>query len=237
MNELLTGLMMLVLYFIIMASMAFILRKLIQIPDELYRKLLHCILLGSLLIWTYAFNTWYLSVLSAIGFAVILYPVLIVAGRIKTISQFLIERKSGEFKRSLLVAFFMYGLITTVCWGWLGDKLLGLCSIYAWGFGDAAAALVGKRFGKHGIQGKHIEGRKSLEGTLAMFSVSFVCVLLLLHYRGGLEWFAYLTIATMTASVSAIVELYSLDGMDTITCPVAAMVILLTMVNWMGGGI
>jgi len=237
MNELLTGFVVLGMYIIIMVALALLLRAVIRMPDEVYRKLLHCILLGGLFVWTVGFKTWYISVLSAIGFAVVIYPVLIAGGRIECISRLFIERRSGEFKRSLIVVFLMYGIITSICWGWLGDKLLGLCSIFAWGFGDAAAALVGKRWGKHGIEGKHIEGRKSLEGTFAMFTISFVCVLLFLCYRGGMAWYEYIMISTITAVVSAVVELYSLDGMDTITCPVAAMVVILPLVHLFGGEI
>ena len=40
-----------VLYFVIAASSALLLRKLTSVPDEVFRKLLHMILLGSLAVW------------------------------------------------------------------------------------------------------------------------------------------------------------------------------------------
>ncbi len=235
--ELLTGMQALGIYILVMVCIAFALRAFTKIPNEVYRKLLHCILLGALYVWTFGFETWYISVLSAVGFALVLYPVLIFVPRIKWVARFLIERKAGEFKRSLLVVFLMYGVVTTVCWGFLGDRMVGLCSFYAWGFGDAAAALVGKRFGKHSIEGKHIEGRKSWEGTIAMFMVSFLCVAVLLTLRSGMAWHTCLLISVITAAVSAAVELFSLDGFDTIMCPVTAMAVLLPLVHFIGGGI
>ena len=45
----------------------------------------------------------------------------------------------------------MFMLAVGVCWGRLGDRNLALASIFAWGPGDAAAALVGKRYGKNKI--------------------------------------------------------------------------------------
>lgn len=136
-----------------------------------------------------------------------------------------------------MIVFVMFAAVICVCWGWLGDKLLALASVYAWGFGDAAAALVGKRFGRRALTGAHIEGRKSVEGSLAMFATSFVCVAAVLLFRGGLPWYGYLVIPAATALAAAVVELFSLRGMDTITCPLAAMAVLLPLVHLMGGGL
>lgn len=231
------GLCVLAIYFIICASTAFICRRFLRIPDEVFRKILHGILLGSLLVWTVQFDQWYLAALSALAFAAAVYPLLKAAERWKGYSRFVTERSRGELKQSLIVVFVMYAAVVTVCWGWLNEKLLALCSIYAWGFGDAAAALVGKRYGRHTLQGKHIEGRKSAEGTLAMFAVSFVCVLIILILRGGMAWHGCLIAAVATALVSAAVELFTMRGMDTITCPLAAMAVLLPLVHFLGGGL
>ena len=231
------GLGVLAIYFIVCASTAFICRRFLRIPDEVFRKILHGILLGSLLVWTVQFDRWYLAALSALSFAAAVYPLLKAAERWKGYSHFVTERSSGELKQSLIVVFVMYAIIVTVCWGWLNEKLLALCSIYAWGFGDAAAALIGKRYGRHKLEGKHIEGRKSAEGTLAMFTVSFACVLIILILRGGMAWHEYLITAFVTALVSSAVELYTMRGMDTITCPLAAMAVLLPLVHLLGGGL
>lgn len=237
MHELIGGMQVILLYFLIAASSALLLRRFVRVPDELFRKLLHFILLGSLLIGTLVFESWYIAAGSALGFAAAVYPVLKLAEHWQGFSHFVTERKSGELKSSLLIVFFMYAVVAAVCWGWLGDKLLVLCSIYAWGIGDAFAALVGKAVGRHALQGAHIEGRKSVEGTLAMFGASFLSVLLILIVRGGMNWYAYPIIALITAAVSAVVELFSMKGMDTITCPLAAMAVLLPLVHAFGGGI
>ena len=126
-------------------------------------------------------------------------------------------------------------VVVCVCWGWLQDRMLVLASIYAWGFGDAAAALIGKHFGKHPLQWKKLDGRKSAEGTLAMFVVSLCSVTLLLALRGQMPWYGVAVTATVTALVSAAVELYTPGGMDTITCPLAAMCTLLPLTALFGG--
>lgn len=235
MRELLYGSVTIIIYFVLCASSALLLRHFCRVPREVFRKLLHLILLVSLAVWVFAFRTWWMSVLSAVVFAIAVYPVLSLAEKIKGFSELLTERKTGEIKRSLLVVFGMYAIVASVCWGWLGDRLLALCSVFAWGFGDAAAALVGTRFGKHPINWKYIDGRKTAEGSLAMFAVSFFSVLVLLLLRGGLPFAAYMVIPLLTAFASALTELYTPNGMDTISCPLAAMATLLPLTALFGG--
>jgi len=221
-------------YFIIAASIAIGCRFFIKIPDELFRKILHCILLGSLLPFIFAFETWWMSALTAVVFAIVVYPILAFFERYKTFSELTTERKKGELKNSLLLVFGMFAVVISICWGWLSDKYLVLASIYAWGFGDAAAALVGTKYGKHKIKWKYIDGKKSVEGSVAMFITSLVSVAVILGYRGGMSIIGYIIISTITAIVSAFAELYSKDGMDTVICPISAMVALLPLVYLFG---
>lgn len=237
MDAVVHGLGNVLLYFAIAASAALLLRRFIRIKDEVFRKGLHCILLGSLLVLVYSFSVWWQAALTALGFAAAVYPILCLAERIKGFSAFVTERTSGELKRSLLIVFFMFAVEMSVCWGWLGDQQLVLASVYAWGFGDAAAALIGKRFGRHALTGAHIEGRKSVEGSLSMFVVSFLCVGVILALRGGLPPYGYVLIPVLTAASATIVELFSLHGMDTITCPLAATAVLLPLIYCIGGAI
>ncbi len=234
MQEFVVGFGWLILYFAVCASAAILLRCTKKMPDEVFRKLLHMILLGSLAVWVAVFETWWMTALSAVGFALVVYPILRLAEMWKGYSEFIDERKSGELKSSLLVVFFMFAVVVAVCWGAFGDKMLVLASVYAWGFGDAAAALIGKRFGKHKIP-KVAKGRKSVEGTLAMFAVSFGSVLVLLALRGGMGCAGCVVTSVSVAAASALVELITPDGMDTLSCPMAAMVVLLPLVYVFGG--
>ena len=225
------------LYYIIFAASALALRFLVKIPDEIFRKLLHFILIGSFPVYVYAFEEWWASALAAILFAVIVFPVLMYFERLKAYSEFVTERKKGELKSSLLIVFFMFAVVISVCIGWLGDKYIALCSIFAWGIGDAFAALIGKRFGKHKITAKHIDGKKSYEGTAAMFICSLASVAAVLLCRGGLSAAGYVVIPIVTAAVAAAVELYSKNGLDTLFCPLSAMVTVIPLVFIFGGAV
>ena len=233
--ELLIGFGWIALYFVGAASLALLFRFLIKIPDEIYRKLLHMILLCSLIVWVVVFTTWWLAVIAAVAFAIIVFPILLIFEKRQKYSQLLTERKHGELKYSLLIVFSMFSIVMSVCWGWLGDKYLVLASVFAWGFGDAAAALIGKRFGKHKITWKITDQKKSWEGTIAMFATALATVLAILLVRGGLMVAGYIVIPIVTAAVCAFVELCSRQGFDTITCPLAAMATILPLVYAFGG--
>ena len=235
MQELFHGVAALLLYFVAAASTALISRVLIKIPDELFRKILHCILLGSLLIFVFCFAVWWHAALCCIAFAAVVYPALAWFERFKGFSELTTERKKGELKESLLLVFGMFALVITVCWGWLCDRYLVLASVYAWGFGDAAAALVGKKWGKHKVRLGHADAKKSVEGSAAMFFVSLVSVTVILACRGGLSAAGYVVVPIITAFISAAAELYSKGGHDTVICPLSAMVVLLPLVHLFGG--
>ncbi len=218
---------LLLAYFLIAAVIALLIRARFNLPREMFRKTLHGILLFSLPVYLYAFPSWSLSALAAIVFALIVYPLLALGERLEGYAEFLTQRKEGEIKRSLMLVFLMFAVIISLCWGWLEDRLLAAACIAAWGFGDAAAALVGKRFGRHPLKGRLIEGRKSWEGTLTMFAVSFLAVFLIMMVRGGLSWQQCFAMALITGAVSAAVELYTLGGFDTLTCPLAAAAVII----------
>lgn len=205
-------------------------RKFIKIPDELFRKILHFILLGAYIPLCFAFEAWWMATVFALSLIVILFPALFFAQKIPIFSSFVNERKKGEFISSMVLAVGMMAFSTAVCWGLFDDKYLVLTSIYAWGIGDALAALIGKRFGKHKIKWKMTDGKKSVEGSLAMFSCALVSVFTVLLIRGGIAIPMCLCIATLVALVCTFTELCAKNGLDTILCPVSAMVVIIPMI-------
>ena len=235
MQELLNGAMVFALYVIPAAAIMITARRFIKIPDELFRKILHFILLGAYLPFLFAFETWWLSAVLAAVLIAVIYPILAFAGRLPRFSSFVNERKTGEFKSSMVLALSMIVLSISICWGLFGDKLLVLACVYAWGIGDAFAALVGKRFGKHKIHLPFADPHKSWEGSAAMFLCSMLSVMMILLIRGGLAWPTCLLISIGTAVVTTYVELCTKGGLDTITCPTAAMAVILPLVKLLGG--
>jgi len=209
--------------------LVFLIRRLFRVSAELSRKLVHMSVIAALTAWLYGFDDWRAAVLVMAVFVIVVYPILLILEK-QTVFRFLdrlvSERHAGEIRMSLCAVGFMFMLVTAVCWGYFGDRTLALASIYAWGPGDAAAALIGTRFGKTKI-GR--EKKKSLEGTLAMFTLSFLCVFVILLAGDSLPPLPALAAALLTAAVSAQVELEERRGLDTLFCPMAAMTILCVM--------
>lgn len=229
MNPFLYGTLITVLYILVAVGVMMLIRAIATIPDELFRKALHFVLLGAYIPLVFAFSEWWMAALFASSLIVILFPALHFAQKIPMFSSFVNERKKGEFKSSMIYAVGMMAFSILVCWGLAGDKYLVLVSIYAWGIGDGLAALVGKKYGKHKIKWKFADGKKSVEGSLTMFLCSLVSVITVLIIRGNINIFACLFIGILTAVVTTVAELCAKDGLDTIICPISAMVVIIPM--------
>ena len=235
MQELLHGALVFVLYVLPLGLVMLLARIFLKMPDELFRKILHFILLGAYIPFLFGFKTWWIVVIFALILIIILYPALLFAGKLKMFSSFVNERKEGEFKSSMILALVTVIFSISVCWGIFGDKMLTLACVYAWGVGDALAALVGKRFGKHKTKLPLADPRKSWEGTLAMFVCAFASVLFVLLIRGGLGIGECLLISAVAAAATSYVELITKGGLDTVTCPAVAMVIIIPLTKIFGG--
>ena len=224
------GTLITVLYIVVCVGVMMLARMLVRIPDELFRKILHFILLGAYVPLCFAFQAWWMAAVFALSLMVILFPALFFAQKIPQFSSFVNERKKGEFKGSMVYAVGMMALSVTLCWGLFGDKYLVLASIYAWGVGDALAALVGKRFGKHKIRWRIADGKKSFEGSIAMLVCAFLSVLTVLLVRGGISLPMCILISALAALFTTFTELCTKNGLDTVICPLSAMAVIVPMV-------
>lgn len=106
MNEFFIGFFILITYYAVMATVAIILRLTLKIPNEVFRKILHFILLGSIFVFTFGFERWWASALSAVIFMVVVYPILYFAERFKNYSKTVTERKKGGTKKQSFSCFF-----------------------------------------------------------------------------------------------------------------------------------
>lgn len=222
-REVLAGFGVFTVYYIIAALILLIVLALLKPPKELFRKLLHLTCAMSVIVLLHVFNTWYLAMLAAIAFPIFLYPLISFIERFPKIIGIFNQRKRGEIRSSLIISFFAIGMLIAIFWGWLGEqwKYIIIVSVMAWGFGDAAAALVGKAFGRNLIRHRWVEATKTREGAIAMYSVSAVVILLSLIIYTSLPLYLCLAGALLVAPICAVVELISHHGLDTITVPFA----------------
>lgn len=234
-NEGLIGLGIFIGYFLLAGSLTAIFRKILHVPSELVRKMLHLICVMSVVLLLRVFTTWYAAVLAVLAFGAIVYPILVFVERFPLYGRFFAQRKDGEIKTSLILAFLMISLLTTVFWGLLGTswKYIIIVSVMAWGYGDAAAALIGKTWGRHHIEHRMVEGKKTIEGTIAMFAVSCLAIFITTMIYTAAPWYLCFVIALLVAPVCAVVELFSRRGMDTITVPFSAAISVFMLVSFL----
>ena len=67
-----------------------------------------------------------------------------------------------------------------------------------------------------------------------MFGASFVGILAVLLLTGPANWSVNLPVAVLTAAVCALVELYTKNGMDTVTGPLAAAAMMIMLFRLWG---
>ena len=103
----------------------------------------------------------------------------------------------------------------------MGDALLFCIPMLVLTLADAAAALIGTRFGRHPYAFNR--GRKTLEGSAAFFVVALACVYL------PLSWYAsgnYLMVALTVAALATGIEAMSGRGLDNVLIPVGVFAML-----------
>ncbi|MGN1060777.1 MAG: TSUP family transporter [Candidatus Coproplasma sp.] len=203
-----------------------LLRLCFKMPSEVARKLLQFPAMGSVIFMLYVAKSWEAAVICAILFCLIVYPVLCLLEKWKGYTNLFIERKPGEVKKSLFLLFGTHIALALLCCGVLNKQYIAVTAILVWGIADTAAALVGKRFGKHHISLRFADSHKTWEGTAAMAITSFITGAAILLLISPLVWWKCLLFSLLAAPFSATAELYSHNGNDTVSVPVAVTAVL-----------
>ena len=189
-----------------------------HLPHEVFRKLLHMVAFFSAPLIMHAAPNWLVAVATLVLFGAVVWPILVLGERLPWYADIFVQRRTHEVRRSLLILFWGDAAIVAWCWGLCGRPQVAVAAILMWGFGDAAAALVGKRFGKHHVSLPLADHKKTWEGSAAMCAVELVVGLLVLGACPQV---------LLAALAGAYVELITHGGYDTITVPVANALVLL----------
>ena len=216
--------------FIIPSVLVLILvRSLIKVPAFVFRKLLHIVGFVCVTLMTLAAESWQAAALTAILAAALLYPLLRILEKDPRYADFFVEKGPGEVRKSLLMLFLTFAALITIVWGIFGQPHLAAAAILMWGTGDAAAALAGIPLGKHKIRSRLTDGKKSIEGSAAMFIVSFLVGAAMLIGVQKISLPRALFAAGISALAGTVTELISPSRYDTVTVPpvIAAFLLLL----------
>ena len=207
------------------------LRFLTKIPSFIFRKLLHLAAFSCFAVVVLSAREWAASAVLAVLIAVLIFPILSLLEKEPWYEKLFVQKSKGEVKRSLLMLFFMFAVLILVGWGIFNEPKLIAASILMWGLGDAAAALVGIPFGKHKVKIKGTDGKKSWEGSLAMFLLSFLAGFVILFFYQKTDARKALLMALIAAFFGSCTELFSPSEWDTVTVPTVITMVLLILIN------
>ncbi len=231
-----TGALLLMAYYLVFCLLLpTLLKAFTGAPKELVRKIQHVVYSLSIFLMIKLFSSWYAAVIAASVLIMAAYPALLFLEKTSWYRKLFVDRKAkgGELRKQLLLVQFSFALLIFLFWGLLGTdwRYLVPVAVMAWGFGDAAAALVGKAFGRKLVISRFVDGPKTYAGTAAMFLAAALAIFLTLLIYAGKPWQTSLLIAVTVAPVCAVVELFSRRGIDTLTVPLAAAAMMLPLIH------
>ena len=184
-------------------------RRLAKLPPDVTRKVIHV----GVAAWALPTALWFRSPWWAAA-----TPLVFVGLNALSYKLRLMESIEEEGRGSPGTIYFPLSFAALILLLWpLGGRAAMVAGLYAMGFGDAAASVLGRRYGRR----RYRLGRvvKSWEGTAVMFLFSFVAILLGVW---PILWRAAWIPALGAAAVAAAAEAPAGKGLDNITVPFAA---------------
>lgn len=215
-------------FIVSLASVLLVIRYTTKVKDYVFRKLLHIVAFTSVLPLVFSTQIWWIAVAVEILFLIVVIIALHFLENFSFYKSLFIEKAKHEVILSFIALFGLISVLLTVFWGLLGREHLYIAvgAIMAWGPGDAVAAIIGKTHGGHKLQGKLIEGVKSMEGSIGMAVTSFLCLLPILLTMSELSFGVALVAALIIAPLASLTELFTKGGWDTVTVPIVSALLL-----------
>lgn len=215
-------------YIVALAAILIVVRFTTRVPDYIFRKLLHFVAFTSILPLVFGTDVWWIAAAVEVVFLLLVMLALHYFEHYPFYQNLFVEKAKHEVIRSFIGLFGLMTVLIAVFWGGFGREAayIAVGAIMAWGPGDAAAAIIGRNFGRHKLQGRWIEGVKSVEGSVGMAITSFVCLLPVLLFMSPLPWRTSLVFALVVAPAAALTELFTPKGWDTVSVPVVSALLL-----------
>jgi len=195
-------------------------------PAEFTRKLVH--IGAGMWIWVILllFDHWQFAIIPTASF--IIFNAIFL--RYHVFSA--MDPKEGATPGTVYFAFSCTLLLFIFHTGWeqgfpRGLEEYAMAGIMAMTWGDAFASIIGKRFGKHSYTVPGSKGHKrTLEGSLACFSFTFVAVAITLAIVSSLSLPLILLGGLFAAIVGTLLEAISPWGSDNLTVPIGVAIVL-----------
>ncbi len=211
-----TGLVFVYLYVIMLI---FLSERVLKKYPQLSRKFLH-IMVGNILFIIPLFDSrWVMVLLAAAPF--ILFTFLMCP-----FSP--IKFKSGTSMAGHRLGLVFYSISWTILAIFFFDRLeIIAVGIIAMSYGDGFAAVIGQRYGKRKFN--ILGDQKSVEGSITMFMVTLVAMILILPYFNAVPSKMWIVVP-LTALVATIAEATVPKGMDNISASLSVAILYYVLV-------
>jgi len=183
-------------------------RRAVGASPDLTRKIIHVGVAGWALPTALLFRSAWWAALCPLVFVVL----NAISYRLRLMA---VIEEEGEGSPGTIYFPISFAALILILWP-MGGRAAMVAGLYAMGFGDAAASVVGRRWGRHPLR---LGGaRKSREGTLVMGVVSMAAILFgtfpLLGYWAWIPALGSAAAATLAEAVAG-------RGLDNLTVPFA----------------
>jgi len=201
------------LYVAALIAISEILRRVFHVPLDITRKIVHVGVGMTALALTIIFRDWTVAILGPLAFIAINY-----FSYRKKIFQGIEIAEQGQLGTIYFPLAFV--ILTPLLWS---RPALLAAAFMPMTWGDAAAAILGKRFGAHpfGLFGQV----SSVEGSIAMFGFGFIATDFALVAFGQPPG-SSVAVAFVTALIATMVEALSPKGIDNLSVPLISAMIL-----------
>ncbi len=218
MNSNILGLVVTFPFLCLVILVGILLKQFANISSETMRKFIH---IG-------VSNWWFLEVhyFTSLSFA-LMGPIAFII--INSLFTFLHWGKAigmDDTKRNYGLIYFPITLLILVILEYQGSvsSLNATLGVMVMGYGDGLAALIGSKWGKKKLP---VPGRtKSVIGTLTMFLISALVVMIGLSFYSSLSFGSALGISVVVGLLAALVEALTPLGLDNLTVPLGVVLLL-----------
>jgi len=197
-----------------------------RLHPEIPRKLVHVALGLATLSFPWLFDSTWPVVLLAV------FCVALMAA-VRTIPRLRSHLGKGlhGVKRSSWGEVYFAIAVALVFWLSGGDPVLFSLPVLVLTLADASGALAGMRYSSESSRYETLDGRKSVEGSVAFFVVCFLAVLVPLLLATEIDRAECLLIALAIAAVAMLIEAISVGGLDNLLLPLGTWALLVRLVD------
>jgi len=196
----------------VVVAIGFLMAHSKKFSPEVVRKFVHIAVSNWWILLLIFFETMEMAIIGPIVF--------IGVNAIAVYSKFADKLGVRDWRRNMGLVYFPVSLLVIVVFTY-GDMIpvwAGTIGVFAMGYGDGLAALIGYSYGK-----KKIRKNKTFVGSIVMFLVTFALIVIVGIIFNLIQQsvLLYLVLSLVISALVTLIELYTPAGLDNISVPIS----------------